>query len=161
MGLVERQKTKRRGKKKSPKTAPWPVSACLSLRSRQAEPPQTSLSKVLSLAPDYRREMHIPAPRSRSRDTPVPAVTALALAAAVPPSLFLSGAVECPLSTAAVLYDSASPYKVVVRVARSGCVSDTPVQPDYHAHSGNNLLRPIRNRHDNSPVAVAIGNWER
>lgn len=117
------------------------------------------LFKVLGLAPDYRREMHIPCPSLALRRHTVTSCHCFGLGCGCTAALFLSGAVECPLSTAAVLYGSAWPYTVIVRVARSGCMSDPPVQPDYHAHSGNLLLRPIRNRHDNSPVAVAIGNW--
>jgi len=126
-------------KRRSPKTAPLPARPVFRCASRQVEPPQILLSEVLSLAPDYRREMHIfPAPRSRSGDTPVPAVTCFGPGCCCTAALFLSGAVECPLSTDAVLYDLRGLYKVMVRVARSGCLSDPPVQPDYRAHPATN-----------------------
>ncbi|EPI5318106.1 replication initiation protein [Shigella flexneri] len=35
---------------------------------------------------------------------------------------------------------------------------EPPVQPDYHARSGNYQLESNPERHDKSPVAVAIGN---
>ncbi|MDN8559320.1 hypothetical protein [Citrobacter werkmanii] len=51
-------------------------------------------------------------------------------------ALFLSGAVECPLSTGAVLSGSADRTRCGAR-RTLGCMSDPPVQPDYHARSGN------------------------
>lgn len=46
-----------------------------------------------------------PAPCSRSGDTPFPAVTCFGLGCCCTATLFFSGAVECPFSTGAVLYD--------------------------------------------------------
>ncbi len=40
-----------------------------------------------------------------------------------------------------------------------GLYARTPVQSDYHARSGNYQLESNPERHDKSPVAVAIGNW--
>ncbi|MCM8151685.1 replication initiation protein [Enterobacter roggenkampii] len=37
-------------------------------------------------------------------------------------------------------------------------MQDPPVQPDYHAHPGNYQLESNPERHDESPLAVAIGN---
>ncbi|MGS3404263.1 replication initiation protein [Escherichia coli] len=36
---------------------------------------------------------------------------------------------------------------------------EPPVQSDYHALFGNYRLESNPERHDKSPVAVAIGNW--
>ncbi|EAA8214826.1 replication initiation protein [Klebsiella pneumoniae] len=36
---------------------------------------------------------------------------------------------------------------------------EPPVQSDYHARSGNYQLESNPERHDKSPVAVAISNW--
>ena len=41
---------------------------------------------------------------------------------------------------------------------QAGLYARTPVQPDYHALSGNYHLSPTRSRHDKSPLAVATGN---
>ena len=38
------------------------------------------------------------------------------------------------------------------------CMHEPPVQSDYHARSGNYQLESNPERHDESPVAVAIGN---
>ncbi|MDS0957385.1 hypothetical protein OSC14_23110, partial [Enterobacter hormaechei] len=37
------------------------------------------------------------------------------------------------------------------------CMHEPPVQSDYHVVSVTIILSPTRNRHDKSPVAVAIG----
>ncbi len=42
---------------------------------------------------------------------------------------------------------------------QDGLYARTPVQSDYHARSGNYQLESNPERHDKSPVAVAIGNW--
>ena len=42
---------------------------------------------------------------------------------------------------------------------RMDCMHEPPVQSDYHARSGNYQLESNPERHDKSPVAVAIGNW--
>ncbi len=41
---------------------------------------------------------------------------------------------------------------------QAGLYARTPVQSDYHARSGNYQLESNPERHDKSPVAVAIGN---
>ena len=38
------------------------------------------------------------------------------------------------------------------------CMHEPPVQPDYHVVPVTIILSPTRNRHEKSPVAVAIGN---
>ena len=43
--------------------------------------------------------------------------------------------------------------------SRMDCMHEPPVQSDYHARSGNYQLESNPERHDKSPVAVAIGNW--
>lgn len=106
VGNVVGKKSRPEIKRKSPKRLPSALVLSFRCPSRQDEPPQTLLSKVLGLAPDYRRKMHLFLPLARAPEThPFLLSHALALAAAVPPRFFLSGAVECPLSTGAVLYD--------------------------------------------------------
>lgn len=39
------------------------------------------------------------------------------------------------------------------------CMHEPPVQPDYHVVPVTIILSPTRNRHEKSPVAVAISNW--
>lgn len=40
---------------------------------------------------------------------------------------------------------------------QAGLYARTPVQPDYHVVSVTIILSPTRNRHEKSPVVVAIG----
>lgn len=39
-------------------------------------------------------------------------------------------------------------------------MQEPPVQPDYHVVPVTIILSPTRNRHEKSPLAVAIGNLE-
>ena len=127
--------------------------------SRQDEPPQTSLSKVLGLAPDYRRKMHIFLPLARAPEThPFLLSHALALAAAVPPRFFLVVPLNArfPLVLCCTTCLSVQGYGARRTL---GLFEQYPRSTRLPRPSGNILLRPIRIEHENSPLAVAIGHW--
>ena len=116
--------------------------------SRQDEPPQTSLSKVLGLAPDYRRKMHIFLPLARAPEThPFLLSHALALAAAVPPRFFLVVPLNarCPLVLCCTTCLSVQGFGARRTL---GLFEQYPRSTRLPRSSGNILLRPIRIEHE-------------
>lgn len=43
--------------------------------------------------------------------------------------------------------------------SKLGCMHELPVQPDYRVNPGNYSLKSNPERHEESPLAVANGNW--
>lgn len=102
------RKAKKGGRQK---TAPWqsrPVPRCA--QDRPSHPRHHCL-RYSALLRTIGGKCEFPCPSLALRRHTVTCCHCFGLGCGCTASLFLSGAVECPLSTSAVLYGSAAPYK--------------------------------------------------